>query len=155
MAIHDAPFGEAYHRPRWTPERVREGEVELEKRDVVQYVVVAVHEASGEVAGLTELHMLPGRPEFGVTQDTAVLARHRQRGIGFAVKSSMLTWLNQARPDVMTIGTSTSSSNTSMITLNRRLGFTVSRPIVTVEIPVATMAALFDHETPLDPSWPG
>ncbi|QUQ67129.1 GNAT family N-acetyltransferase [Kutzneria sp. CA-103260] len=55
-AIHDAPLGQsAYESPQWTPDRIRSVEQYQRERGVEQRVVVAVHEASGTVAGITEV----------------------------------------------------------------------------------------------------
>ncbi|MEV6520839.1 GNAT family N-acetyltransferase [Longispora sp. NPDC051575] len=134
-AIHDAPRGEssALRDREWTPELVREAERDLVGRKVEQRVAVAVHEATGEVAGLTELEFYPHQPDFGTQQDTAVLAAHRGHGLGAHVKAANLRRLVAEHPGRQRIDTSTDYANTHMIEVNRRLGFTVYGVPTTVE----------------------
>ncbi|MGC7096351.1 hypothetical protein ACPZ19_16875 [Amycolatopsis lurida] len=69
-AIHDAPLGESGYRwPEWTVRRVRAAEAEWRSQGLKQRVVVAVHEASGEVAGFTETSVHPRRPDWGYQHD--------------------------------------------------------------------------------------
>lgn len=52
--MRDAPAGDSEYRlAEWTAERVREAEARHRERNVVQRVVVAVSEATGEVVTLT------------------------------------------------------------------------------------------------------
>ena len=93
--------------PEWTVERVREAEAEVLALDVEERVVVAVHEPTGEVAGLTQLQLHPHRPRYGYQRDTAVLAAHRGHGLGRAIKAHMLRWLEDDGVDLDVVDTGT------------------------------------------------
>ncbi|MCC8248249.1 GNAT family N-acetyltransferase [Saccharothrix luteola] len=132
-AIHDAPLGDTSYQPRaWTVEQVRADEAQLREQGVEQRVAVAVHEGTGEVAGMTELHVAPHRPTWGNQRDTAVRAEHRGRGLGVAVKTHLYRRLLADRPDFERIHTGTGAPNTHMIRVNEALGFTTVRELVNV-----------------------
>lgn len=142
-AIRDAPVEDSsYTDPRWTPERVRAHEDRLRADGVEQRVVAAVHEAGGEVVGLTELLLLADRPHEGLQGDTAVLAGHRGRGLGRQVKAAMLRRLVTERPAVHRILTSTATDNAFMIEVNLSVGFRTVRRMVDVEAGVAALMLL-------------
>ena len=139
-AIHDAPRGEAALRePDWTVERVRAAEAEVLERRVEERAVVAVHEPTGEVAGLTQLWLHPRRPTWGYQRDTVVLAAHRGHGLGRAVKAHMLRRLVEDRPDLDLIYTGTNADNVHMAAVNHALGFTTVRSMVEVNQPVEAL----------------
>jgi GNAT superfamily N-acetyltransferase len=136
-AIHDAPAeDQTYQAPMWTPERVRAAEEDLRRREVEQRVTVAVHEATGTVAGLTEIEIHAIRKDFAYQSDTAVLAAHRGRGLGRFIKAGMVRWLRQQRPEITRLGTSTAADNVHMIRVNHQIGFTTLRSMVDVEAEV-------------------
>ncbi|UOZ07888.1 hypothetical protein [Amycolatopsis sp. WQ 127309] len=90
-AIHDAPLGgSGYRWPEWTAERVRAAEAEARVQGLVQWIVVAIHEATGAVAGFIEVCSHPRRPDWGYQLDTAVSAAHREHGLGRCVKAHMV-----------------------------------------------------------------
>ena len=60
------------------------------------------------------------------TEDTAVLAGHRRKGLGRWVKVESLRRLEVDRPDVSLVTTTNAEDNTAMLTLNRALAF---RPV--------------------------
>ena len=141
-AIHDSPIGESdYVRPHWTPARVRETEAELRERAVEQRVVAAVHEATGQVVGLTELRWKPDRPTWALQHDTVVVAAHRGHGLGLCVKSSMARWLMEDRPQVERFHTGTSADNSHMIRINHQLGYHDVRTIVAVNSDLVSVEA--------------
>jgi mycothiol synthase len=140
-AIHDAPSEDSSHRqPEWTSERVRTAEDDLRRRGIEQRVVVAVHEATGAVAGLTELELHPIRQDLGYQQYTTVLAEHRGRGLGRFVKSAMVRWIIDERPQITRIGTSTAAGNVHMIRVNHQIGFKTMRSMIDVEAEIDTLA---------------
>jgi mycothiol synthase len=131
-AIADAPIGESkWRHPEWTAERVRQDEREVAETGTFRRTVVAVADDTGEVAGLTELHMPPHRPNFGYQGDTAVLARHRGHRLGHALKVEMLRWLiDENGRGISQIWTSTAVTNTHMIGINHELGYRTMRTAV-------------------------
>jgi GNAT superfamily N-acetyltransferase len=122
-AIHDAPFGEAgFEFPQWTPERVRAEEARLAESGVTQWVVAAVHDAEGTVAGFTELQLAAGwAKDTAVVNNTAVVERHRGHGLGVFIKARMSAWLHEQRPDQTGIVTAVVSE--AMMRVNEKIGF--------------------------------
>lgn len=142
-AIADAPIGDSSFRwPAWTAERVRELEAVAADRGIESWLVAAVHQASGEVAGLTEIQLLPAEPELAFQQDTAVLDAHRGHGLGLAMKAAMLRWLLPQRPALTRVATSTGAANTHMQRVNLALGFRTVREMIEFEIPLAELATV-------------
>lgn len=132
-AIHDAPLGESGYRwPEWTAERVRAAEAEARAQGLEQRIVVAIHEASGAVAGFTEVCSHPRRPDWGYQRDTAVSAAHRGRGLGRCVKAHMVRWLLAELPGLARISTTTGAENAHMIRVNREIGFSPERTMLAV-----------------------
>lgn len=123
-AIADAPEGELdYRAPRWTAERVREAEAEMRDRGVEQRFVAAVHEPSGAVTAITELHLHPHRHDRVYQGDTAVLPAHRGRGLGVCVKAAMMRWLVADVPGARCVLTQTATNNTYMLAVNHAVGY--------------------------------
>lgn len=137
-AIHDASFGEqAWTSPRWTPERTREAEQDYLDRGAEQRVVVAVHEATDEVVGMTELELHPGRPRRAMQHETSVTQSHRGHGLGRCMKAHMVRWVRSDRPAVREIYTGTSAGNVHMARVNHSIGFETIGEMVTVNALVA------------------
>ncbi|WIX77162.1 GNAT family N-acetyltransferase [Amycolatopsis carbonis] len=130
-AIADSPFGRsAYRFPRWTADRVRESEADRRRRGIDHRVVAVVQRDSGRVVGFTELQLYPHRHDLGYQGDTAVLAAHRGRGLGFCVKAAMLRRLVAERPEVEEVITSTAAANPYMVNVNLALGYRTTRETV-------------------------
>ncbi|MFD0205638.1 MULTISPECIES: GNAT family N-acetyltransferase [Saccharothrix] len=141
-AMHDAPLGSlGYQEPEWTAARVRAREAELRRNNIELRAVVAVHEDSGEVAGLTELELHPHRPFWGFQRDTAVSPPHRGQGLGRCIKAHLIRWLLTDRPDLDRIYTTTGAGNEHMIRVNHQLGFTTVRTMVAVNRDLAELEA--------------
>lgn len=141
-AVNDAPLGDgSYQPPEWTVERVRAREAELRQNDVELRAVVAVHEETGQVVGLTELELHPHRPQAGFQRDTAVCSPHRGRGLGRHMKAHMIHWLLADRPDFDRILTTTNAENTHMIRVNHQLGFKTVRGMLVVNRDLAELEA--------------
>jgi mycothiol synthase len=133
-AIHDAPLGDSDYRwPEYTVERVRAAEAELRSQGILQRLVVAVHEATGAVAALTELCVHPRRPDWGYQRDTAVVAEHRGNGLGRCVKAHMLRRLVTEAPEIRWISTTTGAENTHMIRVNDEVGYTTLPALIAVQ----------------------
>jgi mycothiol synthase len=123
-AIRQAPHGEmSFTEPEWTPQRVRDEEAMVRGRDGELRVVAAVHEQTGQVAGLTYLVVYQQRPELADQEDTAVLAAHRGHGLGAWMKAANLQWLAADRPVVKRVRTSNAAENEHMLRVNHQVGF--------------------------------
>ncbi|GIJ49280.1 hypothetical protein Val02_61660 [Virgisporangium aliadipatigenens] len=139
-SIGDMPQQDrAHERPLWTVERVRATEADLARQGIERHAVVAVHEATGEVAGLTGILIYPHRPSRGIQDATTVVPAHRGHGLGFCVKSAMLRWIRAERPRVEWAMCSNADDNAHMLDINRRLGYTVMRVIISVEQDLADL----------------
>lgn len=144
-AIHDAPTGDStFQSPRWTVERIRDSEAELDEQQVEQRVVVAVHNESKQVAGLTILERHPHQLDRGRQQDTAVLRQHRGAGLGRCIKAAMLRWTAPDWPDMRYVFTASGAENTHMLDVNRAIGFTDVRTMRWVEQPSEKLLARVD-----------
>jgi GNAT superfamily N-acetyltransferase len=98
----------------------------------------APHDASGEMAALTEVEPDPDHPEWGYQQLTAVTRGHRGHRLGLLVKTAMLDWLAVAEPALEQIVTGNAEVNQHMIAINEELGYRLRRPLAqTYELPVA------------------
>jgi mycothiol synthase len=134
-AIHDAPQGEVTLQlsPQWTPERVREQEADLLRQGIVFWTLVAIHEVSAEVAGLTEILFYPGFDADAYQEDTSVTVEHRGHGLGRCMKAAMLRRLVDERPEVRRVRTRTAADNIHMQRVNHEVGYKTVREIADVE----------------------
>jgi RimJ/RimL family protein N-acetyltransferase len=121
---------------------VRETEAEREEKAIEHRVVVAVDNQTGEVSGLTEIERYPHRPHIGSQRDTVVLAAHRGRGLGAAMKAHMLRWLIADHPDLEKVITGTNELNTHMQRVNAQIGFTTTRVLTTVHQDISVLEAV-------------
>jgi mycothiol synthase len=120
-AINDAPDGYD-EREVWTPELVRDFEAAIARRDQDIRVTIAL-DPHGEVVAFTELRVSRAEGSTAGTEDTAVVASHRRRGLARWVKVESLRLLQRDRPDVSLVTTSNAEDNHAMLALNRALGF--------------------------------
>lgn len=122
-AMNDVPRGDDERDDwSWTPARVCAAEARHTAAGVSALTTAAVHAASGEVAGYTDLQ-LSGRPGTAVQEDTGVVRDHRGHGLGMLVKAANLVALRRVAPQVHTVMTWNAESNTHMLAVNHRLGF--------------------------------
>ena len=135
----DAPHDEGYEAEAWDADRVRErADAPLQAWGMRRYTVAAVHDASGELAAMTQLSVVPDHPHWGHQGLTAVTRQHRGHRLGLLVKTAMLEWLAETEPAIERIETGNATANDHMIAVNDTLGFAVDRPdFHTVELTVA------------------
>ncbi|HEX4678067.1 MAG TPA: GNAT family N-acetyltransferase [Gaiellaceae bacterium] len=120
-AINDAPMPGGSEPPTITVEDVREFEETAAKRGREVRATVAIDERN-EVAGFTDLRVTPG-DAAAATDDTAVAAWARGRGIGRAVKVESLRRLRADHPQVETVTTMNAEHNAAMRRINTSVGF--------------------------------
>ncbi|MEZ0109424.1 mycothiol synthase [Catenulispora sp. EB89] len=141
-AIDDSPTQDlVWEGTAWTPQRIRDDEAAVIAAGQYVPVVVAVHEATSEVAGITELIIRPGDLDQARQMDTAVREEHRGHGLGRAIKAEMMRRLMASRPEVARVTTQTASDNTYMIGVNHSLGYTDVRTLAHYEIATEALAA--------------
>jgi GNAT superfamily N-acetyltransferase len=109
------------------PQRLRDSLQTLHKRGLKPYIVLAIHEATGIVAGLTEVVVPAQHPERADQYDTIVVREHRGYGIERAIKARMLFELRTAEPELLDVQTWNAVHNESMLKVNAELGFLPDR----------------------------
>ena len=109
------------------PQRLRDSLETLHRRGLKPYIVVAIHEATGVVAGLTEVVVPAQHPERADQYDTIVVRDHRGYGIDRAIKARMLFELRTAEPGLLEVQTWNAQHNESMLKVNAELGFQPER----------------------------
>ncbi len=109
------------------PQRLRDSLDTLHRRGLKPYIVLAIHEETGEVAGLTELVVPAQHPERADQYDTIVVRKHRGYGIDRAIKARMLFELRTAEPELREVQTWNAQHNESMLKVNAELGYQSDR----------------------------
>ncbi|MEU4423747.1 GNAT family N-acetyltransferase [Actinoplanes sp. NPDC024001] len=109
------------------PQRLRDSLDTLHKRGLKPYIVLAMHEATGAVAGLTEVVVPAQHPERADQYDTIVVREHRGYGIDRAIKARMLFELRAAEPGLRQVQTWNAQHNESMLKVNAELGYQSDR----------------------------
>ena len=136
-AITDAPTGDSsLGFPEWTEERQRKHEADIQALGYELRTVVALHESTGTVAGLTEMMIRNSRPDFAYQQDTAVLSEFRGHGIGRFIKAGMMRRLVVDRPEIERVSTNTDAGNIHMIRVNHQVGYVTDNVVIDVEADV-------------------
>jgi RimJ/RimL family protein N-acetyltransferase len=128
-AYNDAPHPDGVQDAAWDARRVSERTGSVYRRGVMRgYSVAAVSDASGEMAGYTEVVIDPEAPEWGYQQLTAVVRAHRGHQLGLLLKTAMMQRLTEAEPRLRWVATGNAAGNAHMIAVNERLGYRVVEP---------------------------
>jgi RimJ/RimL family protein N-acetyltransferase/GNAT superfamily N-acetyltransferase len=136
-AMADAPRDEGHEPWVWDADRVRKHEELNEQQGRKIYTLVAVHDATGEVAAVTEVEPDRDNRAWGYQLVTAVVRGHRGHRLGLLVKAAMLDWLAEAEPAVDRIVTENAAVNQYMIAINEQLGYRLLTPLMqSYELPV-------------------
>ena len=107
----------------WTAERIRAFDDLQAQSPRAVLTTIAVHEATGEPAGYTEL-AVPAEPGRPVDQmDTLVLAGHRGHRLGMFMKLTNLRELGERFPASATVETMNAEDNRHMLEVNEAVGF--------------------------------
>jgi GNAT superfamily N-acetyltransferase len=122
-AMKDAPRDAGVEPTIWDAGRVRESEQTGMASGLDYLTVMARHDASGEVAAMTQLCLDSGTPGWAFQMVTAVLPPHRGRRLGMLVKIANLDLLIAAAPQARRVFTGNASANQHMIAINAQLGF--------------------------------
>jgi GNAT superfamily N-acetyltransferase len=124
----DVDDGDLDLRPSsYDPQRLRESLDCLHRRGMKPYIVLAVHEKTGTVAGLTEVVVPAQHPSRADQYDTIVVEDHRGYGIDRAIKARMLFELRSAEPKIAEVQTWNARANEAMLKVNAELGFQPDR----------------------------
>jgi GNAT superfamily N-acetyltransferase len=108
-------------------QRLADSLATLNRRGMKPYLVLAVHEASGAVAALTELVRPIQHPTRGDQYDTIVVPAHRGLGLERAIKAQMLLEIRTAEPRLTEVQTWNALENDPMADVNAELGFQPDR----------------------------
>jgi GNAT superfamily N-acetyltransferase len=128
-AMNDAPSDEGWEQEIWDADRVRDrADTIVRLTDVRGYSVAALHDATGELAALTQVEVDPERPDWGYQGLTAVTRPHRGHRLGLLTKATMMEWLTTAEPQVERVVTGNAASNQHMIAVNQTLGYELYPP---------------------------
>lgn len=138
-AYADAPHDGSVQAENWDADRIRERSAAVTAMGVRNYTLAAVHDASGELAAMTNVAVEPDDPRWGHQALTAVTRAHRGHRLGLLLKTAMIEWLADAEPALDRIETGNASANTHMIAVHDALGFVALTPeFHTCELDVAT-----------------
>jgi GNAT superfamily N-acetyltransferase len=123
LAMNDAPQYEGHADDELTVEDLRAAEVASVAANQSWWGVAVRHDATGEVAGLSDLFLPRRRPWIAFQGDTCVVAAHRGHGLGAWMKAINHLRLRHERPEVEVVSTWNAASNEPMLRINRALGF--------------------------------
>ena len=142
MAMEDAPREDSVEPERWDPARLRAAEERGIAEGSRWYEMAAMHDASGDMAALTQVAVDPEVDGWAFQDITAVTRPHRGHRLGLAVKLAMLDWLADAEPQVRRIHTFNAVQNEHMIAVNADLGYRISDYFDSFELDVAAASKL-------------
>ncbi len=128
------------------PQRLRDSLTCLHNRGLKPYIVLAIHEETGVVAGLTEVVVPAQRPMRADQYDTIVVRDHRGYGIDRAIKARMLFELRSAEPGLREVQTWNAQHNESMLKVNAELGFQPDRDWYEYGADVALLVTRLESE---------
>ena len=136
------PTGEMDLRPSsYDTERLRASLRCLDVRGLRPYIVVAVHERTGVVAGLTELVVPAQHPTRADQYDTIIAPKHNGYGLARAIKARMLLELREREPQLRDVQTWHATDRETLQQVNKELGFAADREWREYEADTAELAA--------------
>ncbi len=139
-ALADAPRLPGEEERRWDGARVRAADRRVARQGLRFYSVAARHEATGELAALTQLGIDPELAACGFQELTTVARAHRGRRLGLLVKVAMLQLLADREPQLERVLTYNSDANQHMLAINTALGFLAMDRLELWEMSVRTAA---------------
>lgn len=138
--MNDAPIDDlALEDFVFSVDDARAVQVATEQRGTVRWTVLARHDATGELVGLTQL-FIPAVDSWLAEQgDTGVVAAHRGHGIGRWLKAVNALRLLDERPDVHVVQTWNAGTNRYMLAINHAMGFRAEAEQELVQGDLATL----------------
>jgi GNAT superfamily N-acetyltransferase len=106
-----------------TPEQIRAWEKSQAATGTERWTMYVQEEATGALAGYTEVFWNPNRPQHLWQGDTGVFPQYRNRGLGRWLKAAMLEKILRDRSQVKYVRTGNADSNAPMLSINHELSF--------------------------------
>ena len=103
------------------------------------YIVVAIHERTEKVAGLTELVVPAQHPTRADQYDTVIVPEHNGYGLARAIKARMLLELRTAEPQLREVQTWHATDREQLQQVNKELGFQPDREWREYEVDAADL----------------
>jgi hypothetical protein len=142
--VREVDDGDLALRPSsYDPQRLRDSLSCLHRRGMKPHIVLAIHEKTDSVAGLTEVVVPAQHPTRADQYDTIVVPDHRGYGIDRAIKARMLFELRSAEPDLLDVQTWNAPDNEAMLKVNAELGFEPDREWLEYEAEVVDLVQRF------------
>ena len=136
--MNDAPRGDLKMADwKLTPEQVHDHESWVEQVGAEWWLIVAVHDATGEGAGFTEVMYDVKQPWVVWQRGTATAPKHRGHKLGLLMKAVNLQRILRERPDAGYIRTGNANTNSQMLGINTQLGFKVAWQSTIWQLPAA------------------
>ena len=137
-SMNDMPKGDLrFADQQFTEEQLHSRESWLKQAGMEWWLIVAIHEATGEGAGFTEVNY-DSRVGHVVQQSgTGVTAAHRGHRLGLWMKAVMLERIIAERPAAQFIRTGNANVNKNMLEINTMLGFTHAWSNTLWQLPLA------------------
>ena len=137
-AINDMPKGDLKMGDwKLTEEQIRDRESWFEQTGIQWWLLVAIHEATGEGAGFTDVTYDPKQPWVIWQQGTAVTRGHRGHRLGLWMKAVMLERIMRELPNAKYIRTGNANTNAQMLDINTQLGFKMAWQSTLWQLPIA------------------
>ncbi|MFC4337250.1 GNAT family N-acetyltransferase [Salininema proteolyticum] len=106
-------------------DRIRAGERIERRRGLTAVHTIAVQERTGEVAGHTQLWVIPGEEKWANQGITIVDPAHRGRQLGLLMKVANQRRLRSLRPGIERVFSANANANAPMAAVNDALGYEV------------------------------
>ncbi len=122
--MNNAPMEDLEEDPlEWTVEEWRELELNESKRGREVLGYFAIHKATGDFVGYSNVAYQSLHPAIAYQWDTGVDPQHQNRGLGRWLKASMIEVLLDEYPDIEIIETENAESNDPMLNINIAMGY--------------------------------
>jgi GNAT superfamily N-acetyltransferase len=143
------PTGDLDLRPSsYDVDRLRASLLCLNARGMKPYCVVAVHERTEKIAGLTELVVPAQHPTRADQYDTIIVPEHNGYGLARAIKARMLLELRRDEAQLREVQTWHAAEREELQQVNTELGFKADREWREYEIDADELSARLHSSTP-------
>jgi mycothiol synthase len=137
-SMNDMPKGDLrFADQQFTEDQLHERESWLKQAGMEWWLIVAIHEATGEGAGFTEVNYDPRSGHVVQQSGTGVTAKHRGHRLGLWLKAVMLDRIIRERPEAKYIRTGNANVNKNMLEINTLIGFRHAWSNTLWQLPIA------------------